>query len=242
MTKHASPATHEGPSSPAPPLGLPPLVLIGGGGHALVVLEAALLAEILVAGYLDDNPAAPISAILIDLPHPFPTPPNLGSIGDLQPLSQRHWIISVGDLTHRRRLITKLATETGHARHPEASRGPRSVIHPTAFVSPSALVGPGVYVGPGAVIHSRARVGAHAIINSGAVVEHDCTIEENAHIGPGTVLGGSVTIGRDTLLGLGSRVLPGVRVGAACVVGAGSVVLENVDDHRKLAGVPAKPL
>lgn len=221
------------------PHGPPPLVLIGGGGHALVVLEAALLAEMPVAGYLDDNPVAPISAILIDLPHPFPTPPNLGPLEDRSQLAGRHWILSMGDLAQRRRLLNSLGP--GHSPG-EQSRGPRSAIHPTAFVSPSALIGPGVYVGPRAIVHSRARVGAHCIINSGAIVEHDCTIDENSHLGPGVALGGKVHVGRDTLVGLGARVLPGMRIGNGCTVGAGAVVISHIEDGRRVVGVPARAI
>lgn len=217
-----------GPAGPAP------LVLIGGGGHGLVVLEAAQLAEMPVAGYLDDNPAALVSAILIDLPHPFPTPPNLGALGDHDALTGRHWILAVGDIVHRRKLIN------GYLRRAEVARAARSVVHPTAFVSPSALIGPGVFVGPRAVVHARARVGAHGIVNSAAIIEHDCTLEENVHVGPGAALGGAVHVGRDSLVGLGARVLPGVRIGDGCTVAAGAVVLGNVPDGATVAGVPAR--
>lgn len=213
-----------------------PLVILGGGGHALVVAEAALLADQPVPGFLDDNPAAPLGAILIDLPHPFAAPAHLGPLADFGPLAGRHWIVGLGDLRHRRAVLGMAAKMKAH------DAGARSVIHPRAWVSPSALVGPGVYIGPGAIVHSRARIGAHAIINTGAIVEHDCVIGENSHIAPGTALGGTVTVGSDTLVGIGSRVLPGARIGQGCVVGAGAVVLGGVADGGCVVGVPAGPL
>lgn len=212
-----------------------PLVLVGGGGHALVVLEAAWLSELPVAGYIDDNPAAPVSAILINVPHPYPAPPNLGGLNDAGPLTGRHWVLAVGDLALRRRLLGGVVAGLGRRR--DAAPGPRSVIHPTAFVSPSALVEAGTYVGPRAVVHARARVGEHGIINSGAIVEHDCTLDENVHVAPGAVLGGGVHVGSDTLVGLGARVLPGVRLGARAIIGAGSVVLGDVPDGVTAVGV-----
>jgi UDP-perosamine 4-acetyltransferase len=199
----------------------------------MVVFEAARLGGASVVGFLDDNPAAPIAAILIDVPHPFPTPPHLGPLERLEAIGGASWIVALGDVRMRRAVLSAL----GH-RPPVHRAG--VVVHPTAFVSPSASVGAGVYVGPQAVIHSRAKVGAHCIINSGAIVEHDCVLEENTHIAPGAVLGGTVHVGHDTLVGLGSRVLPGVRIGHGCTIGAGAVVLGEVRDGRRLVGVPAK--
>lgn len=212
------------------------LVLIGGGGHAIVVAEAARLADHPIVGFLDDHPAAPLAAILIDLPHPFPAPPCLGPLEAVAAAGQHAWILALGDLRARRAALRRMMGATG------ISGKPCSVIHPTAIVSPSALVGPGTFIGPGAVVHARARVGAHGIINSGAIVEHDCVLDENVHIAPGAVLAGGVTVGHDTLVGLGSRVLPQVRIGHLAVVGAGSVVLGGVADGATVAGVPAAPL
>lgn len=211
-----------------------PVVLIGGGGHATVVAEAARLAGHAVIGFLDDNPAAPLAAILIDLPHPFATPPHLGPLERLAAIGASAWIVALGDLRTRRGVLKALAAQpplNGHA---------ASVIHPTAFVSPSASIGPGVFIGPKAVVHSRAKVGAHAIVNTGAIVEHDCVLEENVHLAPGATLGGTVHIGHDTLVGIGSRILPGVRIGAGVTVGAGAVVLRDVREHAKVVGVPAR--
>ena len=192
-----------------PGAGPQPLVILGGGGHALVVAEAAFLAGQPIAGFLDDNPAAPLAAILIDLPHPFAAPVCLGPLESLHQLAERHWIVALGDLKQRRELVRRIGQHRdlwGRAR---------------------------------AVVHARARVGAHAIINSGAIVEHDCVIEDNTHVAPGAALGGGVHVGCDTLVGIGARVLPQVKLGHGCVVGAGSVVLGPVGDGAVVAGVPA---
>lgn len=197
------------------------LVVFGGGGHGLVVGEAASLSGVSIAGVMDDR-ADPPAACRGEGAMPWLGPIRAPDGG---------WILGIGDVVARRVLLGRLGEIPGRA---------ATVVHPAAFVSSSAVLGRGVFVGPGAVVHARARVGDHAIVNTGSVVEHDCDVGENSHIAPRVVLGGAARVGRDTLVGLGSSVLPGVWLGDGCVVGAGAVVLSNVADGLVVVGVPAR--
>ncbi len=201
-----APSEHEG------------LLLIGGGGHAMVIAEAAMAEGILLRGFLDDDPSARLYAAA----------PRLGGLADLERLQDGPVIIAMGDLSRRRELIGRL------------HRPATTVVHPSAIVSPSATLGSGVFIGPLAVVHARARIGDHATVNTGAIVEHDCMVGLNSHIAPGAVLGGNVRVGPDTLVGIGSRLLPGSLVGARSVVGAGAVVLRTVGDGETAVGAPAR--
>ncbi len=200
------------------------IVLVGAGGHAAVVAEAALLAGLEIAGFFDDSPGATLSAVAADAR-------RLGGLADAGRRPPAPLIVALGDLALRRRVIRALA-EAG-------VRLGGAVAHPRAFVAPSATLDAGVFVGPGAVVHSRASVGPHAIVNSACVLEHDCRVGENAHIAPGAVLGGGVIVGDDALIGLGARVLPGIRIGARAMVGAGAVVIRDVGVGETAVGVPA---
>ncbi len=197
------------------------LVIAGGGGHALVVAEAAELTGFRIRGVLDDNPRCTLA-----------TTRNVAWLGATDQLlsesARSPWILALGDLALRRRV---LAETPGSA---------AIIVHPRAFVSPSAVLGPGVFVGPGAIVHAHARVGAHSIINSGAIVEHECDLGDNVHVAPGAALAGNVTIARHSLVGLGSRILPGIHVGERAVIGAGAVVTRDVPDGASLRGVPAR--
>lgn len=217
------------------------LVLIGGGGHAVVVAEAACMAGVKVAGFLDDDPSAALGLLPFRLPHPFPVPPHLGGLGDLGRIEAHEWIIALGDLARRRAMLGALG-EGGYLADRLGGEHPTCVIHPAATVSPSSQIGLGAFVAPEAVVHARARVGAHAIINTGSIVEHDCVVGENSHVAPGAVLGGAVAVGTDVLVGLGSRVLPGVKIGDGAVVGAGAVVIRDVPEGARVAGVPARAI
>lgn len=196
------------------------IVLVGGGGHALVVGEAAQAEGLACAGFYDDNTGCVLAR---RAPHT-----HLGGFDTLRTAPAQAWILALGDIALRRRLIASLGSARALA-----------LAHPRAFVGPSATLAPGAFVGAEACVQAYATVGAHAIINTGAIVEHECEIGENAHVAPGAVLGGNVGIGADTLVGLGAAVLPGVRIGARCVIGAGATVIRDVPDGATVMGTPA---
>jgi UDP-perosamine 4-acetyltransferase len=199
------------------------LVLIGGGGHAVVVAEAARASGARIVGVYDDDERCAACR----------EPDGAQWLGPLSQAGELEhpWILGLGDLALRATFLARLSASTTAAER---------VVHPSAVISPTATIGRGVFVGPLAVVHSRARVAAHAIVNTGAIVEHDCDIGENVHVAPRCVLGGAVGLGPHTLVGLGAAILPGVRVGARCIIGAGSVVRAEVADMTRIAGVPAR--
>lgn len=217
---------HSATNSSRSPAKTESLVLVGGGGHALVIAEAAALSGFHLPGYLDDHPMPALGrepGALI----------RLGGFADIGRIAGRKWILAIGNVSVRRTILDALMSigEGGNA---------QSVVHPTAVISPSANIGRGVFIGPGAIVHSRAVVGDHAIINTGVIVEHECVIGPNSHLAPGVVLAGGVNVGHDTLVGLGARVLPTLSIGSESVVGAGAVVLRSVPDRSSAVGVPAQ--
>ncbi|MEM7229355.1 MAG: NeuD/PglB/VioB family sugar acetyltransferase [Planctomycetota bacterium] len=198
---------------------MPYVILLGGGGHAAVVLDALRMMDVRCAGYVDDN----ADADDLDVPH-------LGTVESLHAHPEAALHAAVGASEHRQ---TWMNTFAGHVWIP--------VLHPFAAVASNVALGDGVFIGPLAVVNARAALGRGVIINSGAIVEHDNEIYEFAHIAPGAVLGGGVTVGEHALVGLGSRVLPNVRIGSTAVIGAGAVVTEDVEPGTTVAGVPARP-
>lgn len=197
------------------------IVIVGGGGQALVVADALVAAGKAILGFLDDDPSARLSRRL----------ERLGGFSLLEKpdfIGHRPFILGIGDLTMRSDLLDRLECRFA------------SIIHPSAWISPTAAIGVGVFVGPRAVVHTDATIGDHAIINSAAVVEHDCIVGVNSHIAPNATLGGDVHIGEHTLVGIGSTVLPGVRIGDRCTVGAGSAVIVDLPSGCVGIGVPAR--
>jgi sugar O-acyltransferase (sialic acid O-acetyltransferase NeuD family) len=192
---------------------MPPLLLLGAGGHGRAVLELlrdAGLPE--PAGVLDDDPD---SAGLPGIPLLGP----LAMAGSLrrQGLAAAH--VALGRNARRAALGAWLRT-LGYALP--------VLRHPSAIVAGTARIGEGSVLLPRVVVGAAAEVAALVILNTGCIVEHDAQVGEAAHVAPGAVLGGGVRVGARALVGLGASVRPGVRIGAGAVVGVGAAVLEDV--------------
>lgn len=198
------------------------VLVVGAGGHAKVVVATLQAAGQVVAGCLDDDPAA-TGRIVLGVP-------VLGPVA-LLAAHDGLAILAVGDNAARRSLA-------------EAFPGIRwaTAIHPAAIVHPTVTVGEGAVVFAGAIVQPDTEIGRHAIVNTAASVDHDGRIGEYAHVAPGVHLSGGVDVGEGVLLGVGCCVAPGCAVGPWAVVGAGAAVVGDLPAYTTCVGVPARPL
>jgi UDP-perosamine 4-acetyltransferase len=204
-----------------------PLVVIGGGGHAKVVLDVLRLdARFRVVGVVD--PARVGGQVL-----EFPVLGGDEILPALKAQGVTAAFVALGDNRTRQRIGRELR-QLGFALP--------AIVHPTAIISPSARIGAGCVIMAGAKVGPDASVGELAIVNTGAIVEHDAQLGPAAHVAPGCSLAGCVRIGERTLLGIGSVVRPDIRIGDDVVVGAGSAVVADIKNGQTVAGVPARRL
>jgi sugar O-acyltransferase (sialic acid O-acetyltransferase NeuD family) len=197
------------------------LIIYGGGGHGLVVAEAAAHNGWKIAGFVDDNLPAKHHIgcwSVIDKPDDF------GNISAMI-------IVAIGDNETRAKVVDQLRA---------AGAILASVVHPSAIISPSAVIEGGVFVGPRAVVNAEAHIGVGAIINSAAIIEHHVTVGAMTHIAPASVLCGGVSIGESCLIGANATVLPKVRIGRQVTVGAGSVIPRDLSDGVTAIGNPPR--
>jgi UDP-perosamine 4-acetyltransferase len=203
-----------------------PVVILGAGGHAKVVIELIRSGGGVVSGLVDRDPA----------PRSVLGAPVVGDDSVLARLyadGARHAFVAIGD-NEARVAAAARATDLGFTLV--------NAVSPHACVSDSARLGVGVAVMAGAVINADSEVGDLAIVNTGAVVDHDAWLGRGCHIGPGAVLAGGVRIGQGAFIGAGATVTPGRVIGAGAVVGAGACVIEDVSDDVIVVGVPARPV
>lgn len=196
--------------------------VIGGGGHAKVVIATLQASGTAIAGVLDDDAAKHGQTVL--------GVPIVGLLGEVAS-GEHEAILAIGDNAARKQVAARL----GGARWATA-------VHPSAVVHPSVTIGKGTVVFAGAVIQPDTRLGAHAIVNTGATVDHDCELSDYVHVAPGTHLAGGVRLGEGVFLGIGAVAIPGVSVGAWTTVGAGAAVVADLAAAVTAVGVPARPL
>jgi UDP-perosamine 4-acetyltransferase len=209
-----------------------PVVGIGAGGHAKVlieILQAGTCYE--VVGLLDRRPDLKGQSVL--------GVPVLGDESELPRLIAagiRHFFVgigSVGDSSARKRVY-----ENGLALGME----PVSSIHPSAIVSPSVRMGHGNMIMAGVVINACAILGNNIIVNTGVVVDHDCWLGDHVHVATGAKLSGTVRVGEGAHIGAGAVIRQNISIREGAVVGAGAAVVKDVGVNEVVVGVPARPL
>lgn len=198
------------------------VVVIGGGGHAKVVISTLLASGTKIEGVLDDDEAK-IGKVIFGVP-------VIGKVESIKSGKFKYAIIAIGDNSKRKEIAQEYGDNCEWVR----------VIHPDAYIAPGVSIGKGTVVFAGAVIQPDTEIADHVIINTSAIVDHDCKIDNFVHVAPGCILAGGVNVKEGVFLGIGSCVIPGVNVGSWSMLGAGSVVIRDVPNFSKIKGVPAK--
>ncbi|UFJ40049.1 acetyltransferase [Brevibacillus humidisoli] len=206
-----------------------PVIVIGGGGHAKVLIDSLQAQLIPILGFTDISDKQ--GKTVLDVPF-------LGSDDQIYRYSPSevelvNGIGSVVDASSRRQVFEAFK-----------QRGYRfaAVIHPSAIVSRYAQLGEGVQVMAGAIIQPGTVIGANTILNTKASLDHDCHIGQHVHVAPGATLCGQVRVEDHAHVGAGATVLQGVTIGQASIVGAGAVVTQSVPQGITVVGVPAREL
>lgn len=207
----------------------PPVVIMGAGGHAKVLLSLLRALQMPVKGVCDPALSAMTGGVWRGVP-------ILGGDEVLQGISPTDVLLvnGVGQLASgtRRQALYETLTAQGYA-FP-------SLIHPAAWVDESATLEEGVQVMAGAIIQADVRVGSNSIINTGAAVDHDCIIGRHTHVAPSAVLCGNVVTGDASFIAAGATVIQGITIGESAIVGAGVTVVRDVPAGQVVLGAAVR--
>lgn len=203
-----------------------PIIILGGGDQAKVLIDTLLLQGRKVLGYVGPNGGK--KKIL-----------GISRLGDDKKVLEYdpkglRLVNGVGSIasTLSRKMVYKRFREKGYVFE--------SVVHPSAIIASEVQFEEGIQIMAGVVVQSGSCLGANTILNTGALVDHDCTIGAHVHIAPGVVLSGTVRIEDEVHVGTGAVIIQGLVVGAKSVIGAGAVVLKDVPPCVTVVGVPGK--
>ena len=196
------------------------LVIIGNGGHAASVAEAAESAGFVVAALW---PIAQEEDSFADL---------VSRTAALE-LEKTALALGIGTNFVREAVHASICAAFPTARFP-------TIVHKTAWLSPSASIQSGAVMLAHASAGARARLTAGSLLNTGASLDHDSTLGKFASLGPGARTGGNVMIGPRTMIGLQAGILQGRTVGEDSVIGAQSLVLEDIPSLSVAVGSPSR--
>lgn len=212
---------------PQTDLSLDEIVVIGGGGHAKVVISVLRKLCYCIFGYTDLKDHGLVLGV-----------PYLGADRELAALAagpkKLNAVLAVGQLG------------LGEIRYELWMRLPLSSLSFPLIVSPRAIVnegvsgGEGAVVMDGAVINSGATIGRGVIVNTNSTVEHDVVLEDWVHVAPGATISGGVTVGRFSMIGAGATIIEGIKIAVGCMVGAGATVVHHLTEPGVYVGSPAR--
>lgn len=203
-----------------------PIVIVGGGGHAKVILDVLKGMSCEVLGYLNFCRQTEWQDEIAYLGEDE-------AVERFQPDSVllANGVGSASSLTRRAEIFSRFKG---------LGYNFITTIHPSAVIASSVELGEGCQVMAGAVLQPDVRCSKDVIINTRAGVDHDCHIGAHSHISVGTTLSGAVSVGTMTHIGAGSTVNQKISIGDHCTIAAGAVVVGDVAAGDSYAGVPAR--
>ena len=201
-----------------------PIIIIGAGGHASVLLDILRLNGREIIGATDSNIKK--GNFLLN---------NIMIIGDDSEIlnyksSDIEIVNGLGPSARgsKRKDLTNSFIKAGY-------KFPK-VIHPSSVIASNAKIAEGTQIMAGAIIQSKVNIEFDSVINTGAIIDHDCHIMKHVHIAPGATLCGNVHVGDDVFIGANSVVIESIKLQEGAIIGAGVTVRKNVSKNELYVG------
>ncbi|MFA6075354.1 MAG: acetyltransferase [Negativicutes bacterium] len=205
-----------------------PIIVLGAGGHAKVLIDVLKLMQVNIIGIAERNDCLKKRQLLgISI---------IGDDDDVLLYSPDEVLLvnglgSTRSLTARKTLFDKFCKK-GYCF--------ARVIHPSAIIAGDVVIGEGSQIMAGSVIQTGTVIGNNTIVNTRASIDHDCIIGDSVHVASGAILSGDVKIGDCSHVGAGAIVIQGISIGTCCLIAAGAVVINQVEPKTTIVGVPGR--
>lgn len=193
------------------------IVLVGGGGHCKVVIDAIKSSnKFIISGIADPNLPKGKAILGIKVIGADNILPKIFKQGVKKAFIS---IGSTGDCSVRREIYNNLKG---------IGFNMPVIIHPKSIIAKDVKIQEGTFVAAGAVINPGVKIGKNVIVNTSSSIDHDCLIGDFVHIAPGVTLSGGVRIGEGTHIGTGAVVIQYINIGKNCMIKANELVKRSI--------------
>ena len=188
----------------------PNIILIGGGGHCLSVIDVVEQEDKYnIKGILDDTKKGDVLGY-----------PILGNRDLVRELSTEgmFFLITIGQ-------IKSSSTREDIALLLDSCKANlATVISPLAYISKHATIGEGSVIMHNAIINAKAKVGKHCIINTKANIEHNVQIGDFCHISTCATINGDTIVGKRTFIGSNATISNNITIVEKSIISAGNFI------------------
>ena len=189
----------------------PNLVLIGGGGHCISVIDVVENTnEYNILGILDSNIKEDnlLGYEILGGDNLIPELVNQNT----------YFLITVGqikDHSIRKKIAINLKENNAKI---------ATVISANAYVSKHAQIDEGTIIMNNAIVNANSKIGKNCIINTKSNIEHDVLIGDFCHISTCAVVNGNTVVGNGSFIGSNSTISNNIIIEENSVISAGKFI------------------
>ena len=205
------------------------IVVIGGGGHAKVVISLLKKTKNYnIVGYLDKINKNDILGI------PYLGNDNL--LFELFSSGIKNAVLGLGQIKSAkiRKDIVSKTKKIGFSFPP--------IISNNAQINEEVSIGNGTVIMDNVVIESGTIIGQYCIVNTSSSINHDCFVDNFSHLAPRTTISGDVKIGQEVFLGTGTIIINNINIENNVVISAGSCVMKSILESGVYRGDPLRKI
>lgn len=196
-----------------------PLIIIGAGGHASVLVDILRQQKRSIIGIV--SPSLGLSRSALHGIHHYTNDDDVLNF-DPNDILLVNGIGSLPGSNLRAEIFDKFS-----ALGFEFS----CVVASDATISDFARLSHGVQILNGSIVQAGCVIGDNTIVNTGTSIDHDSHIGENNHLAPGVTISGQVNTKANVHFGTGASVIHNISIGNDVVIGAGATITADIENN-----------